>query len=451
MPADAAASRAGQRVLGDARGPRDGPTLVVIGGLHANEPSGLVAGARVHAGLSDGRLNLKRGRLLTLRGNLAALLEDAETPWLRRRYIDRDLNRLFDGGAGGGDGSASEYAERAALVDVLADAASASKGGRFLIDLHTVSSDSPGFVAFEDSLPARRFVGGLPLPKIIGIEEHLSGLLIDFAAGALGYVSCIVEAGRHDDPLSADVHEAIVLLAMHRLGLIDGVATTASGQTPREVVLRAAGGRESDFYDVRERVPVRHESFRMRRGRNAFAPVRADRTVVADESGRPLRPSVNGLLFMPNRQPVVRPGDDAFFVIRRVGRLWLVLSSWLRRRGVVHRWARMLPGVRPCPDDPAAFFVAPEIAFALRREVFHLLGYRLIRWSPLPHRSLVGRVVGGLRDAARAVVSMVVASMRRDADPEAAGGARREEHWIVRRRVLDVSPHRDHSEGREAR
>ena len=36
------------RYIGDCNGQRQGPTLIVIGGLHANEPAGIDAALRVH-------------------------------------------------------------------------------------------------------------------------------------------------------------------------------------------------------------------------------------------------------------------------------------------------------------------------------------------------------------------------------------------------------------------
>ncbi len=426
------------RRIAEHAGPAPGPTLIVVGGLHANEPAGIEAARRVHARLDDQGLSCYAGRLVSLRGNLAALALEAPEPWLRERYIDRDLNRLFVEPSDE-PGDSAEHRERAELIGELRELVSEACGEAYLLDLHTVSSASPAFIALEDSLPARRFASGLPLPKVLGLEEELTGLLMDYATNQLGCVSCIVEAGRHDDPRSADVHEAVILLAMARLGMLVPSVRTAAGEAPRDVVVQASGGRSEHFYDVRERVAIGAVDFAMQPGAVAFMPVRGDKTVVAVEDARPIKAGASGLLFLPNRQAQVRPGDDAFFVIARVGRAWLGLSAWLRGRAWVHRWAlRLLPGVRARAGEPHAIVVAPEYAVLLRREVLHLLGYRLVRWTHTPFMPWPRRAAGLLAGLARAAIGLLRFALR--GGEHAALPEERPTDWIARRHRLDVAP-----------
>ncbi|MGH9464693.1 MAG: hypothetical protein ACRD0X_03540, partial [Thermoanaerobaculia bacterium] len=72
------------RVLGDAGSAATGPTLLVVAGVHGNEPAGIVATERVFARLALGPA--LQGRLLGLAGNLGALAAG-------RRYLLEDLNR----------------------------------------------------------------------------------------------------------------------------------------------------------------------------------------------------------------------------------------------------------------------------------------------------------------------------------------------------------------------
>ena len=65
------------------------PTLVVIGGVHGNEPSGIVALTRLLQELQQSKNNGPvQGRLVGLRGNCQALDRGA-------RSIHQDLNRLW--------------------------------------------------------------------------------------------------------------------------------------------------------------------------------------------------------------------------------------------------------------------------------------------------------------------------------------------------------------------
>ena len=75
------------RVLGSVHGERPGPTLMCVGGLHGNEPAGVLGLRRVLDALGD-RVAEMSGDFVALAGNLEALGE-------RRRFVDRDLNRAW--------------------------------------------------------------------------------------------------------------------------------------------------------------------------------------------------------------------------------------------------------------------------------------------------------------------------------------------------------------------
>jgi hypothetical protein len=258
------------------------------------------------------------------------------------------------------------------------------------------------------------------------MEEELPGLLMDYAGAELGCISIIVEGGRHEDPASVDVHEAVILTALDVTSIGAPGPRCISGAEPHQVLLRAADGRGRHVYDVRHREPVRDESFRALHSATAFSRVRAGVTLIAVEGSREIQAPETGLLFMPNCQPNPRVGDDAFFVVRRVGRGWLTLSAWLRKRRAVHAMLpHLLPGVRR-GRAPGELFIAPEIAAVLRRQILHLLGYRLIRHHPAERLSPLGRC--------RAVLDSIAGVL---------GGRRhglcelRDSDWIARRRRLD--------------
>ena len=71
-------------------------------------------------------------------------------------------------------------------------------------------------------------------------------------------------------------------------------------------------------------------------GMEAYSQVREARSVIAHREGVPVLAAASGLLFMPNRQADMRPEDDGFFVVRRIGPVWLRLSAILRREPGSH-------------------------------------------------------------------------------------------------------------------
>ena len=65
-------SKVYNRVIGRLESGQPGPTVILIGSLHGNEPAGAEALTRVFAGL-EADLSRLRGTTIGLAGNLAAL------------------------------------------------------------------------------------------------------------------------------------------------------------------------------------------------------------------------------------------------------------------------------------------------------------------------------------------------------------------------------------------
>jgi len=430
-------ARSLERAIGRCTSDEPGPTLIVVGGIHGNEPAGIAAAKRVCSRLEQGG-GLTRGCFFAMRGNLTALAKDPENPEKNLRYIEHDLNRMFTDSAEAQQANDSEtgpeFRERDEIRSAIAEAAACARGEVYLLDLHTVSAASPPFITVADSLRARAFATRFPLPILLGVEEELPGLLMDDATRRHGIISITIEGGQHRDPRSVDTLEAVVLHALRTLVMIE----SRDDADAFSVVRRASQGRAGRVYDVRHLEPVRATTFKIEPGLDAFARVRAGRTIIArqgeQDSPRDVLAAESGLLFMPNHQTDIRVGDDAFFIVHRVRWFWLVLSAWLRRRTHLHGLLpRVLPGVRRHPECAGTLIVTPEIAAILRRQVFHLLGYRLVRFSAPPHAGWFSRIFGGVRTIAVAVRILLL-------NQQNAGhaGLPREGEWVVRRRWLDV-------------
>ncbi|MEQ8769200.1 MAG: succinylglutamate desuccinylase/aspartoacylase family protein [Phycisphaerales bacterium] len=428
------------RELGSYDPGHSGPTLVIVGGVHGNEPAGVLAFRAVLERLLAHRPEAFRGKLIGLAGNIAALND----PDRRTRYVDADLNRLMTPELLASDADLSDLHEARALAAALRDAKDGARGPLIVIDLHTVSSPSPPFVAMSDALPARAIARHFPLPVFLAFEEHLEGLVADFATTQLGAVSMIIEGGQHDDPMSVEVLEAVIWTALHGAGNLEIGAGPDLKTDPRQVLLRAAGERARRVYDIRHRYAIESDDFAIEPGRRAFDAVKRGKTVVARDRGEPVVAAMSGRLFMPNRQPVRRVGDDGYFIAVEVGRGWLQLSARLRTMGWVHRaLPRVLPGVRARAGRPGELIIAPEIAAVYRRQLFHLLGYRLIRSSPVPGLSPGQRIARGVRALAGSVASILRGVGR--GGERAALPDERPDDWIAARRTLDVLADRDRS------
>ncbi|MDT8341995.1 MAG: succinylglutamate desuccinylase/aspartoacylase family protein, partial [Longimicrobiales bacterium] len=159
-----------RRVLGDFGSEDGAATLVVVAGLHGNEPAGVLAAQRVARTLAEGARTLQ-GRLLLLAGNLPALRKGV-------RYLDRDLNRAWTearvralrNGQGAGASAAAEDGEQRELLRILEGVVRGARAPVCILDLHTTSGAGAAFTTVADTLPNRALALRLPVPVVLGLE-----------------------------------------------------------------------------------------------------------------------------------------------------------------------------------------------------------------------------------------------------------------------------------------
>jgi succinylglutamate desuccinylase len=361
------AGRLPPRVLGDVHGTAAGPSLVVVGGLHGNEPAGALAAARVALELEGLRPSL-RGRAVFLAGNRQALA-------VGQRFIRRDLNRIWSRAQlerlahltlrDLGD----EEQEQVELARTLREIERAQRGPLILIDLHTTSAPSAPCVCFGDTLRNRRLALALPTTAILGLEEVIEGALVGYCTDR-GHVGISIESGQHRDPEAVERHVAAIWLLLVAAGCLPAAAVPALRQH-RERLARASGGRPR-VVEVRYRhAVVPGDGFELLPGFESFAPIAAGQVVGSHRQG-PLRAPEAGLMLMPRYQA---QGEDGYFLVREVRPVWLKLSGWLRRAGVP-RVLPYLPGVERDRAAPGQLVVDPRVAFAHVADVMHLCGYR---------------------------------------------------------------------------
>ena len=414
------------REIGRAGDGASGTTLVILGGVHGNERAGLIAGQRVLDALVDRNGNMN-GQLVVLAGNLAALNhEDPHT-----RYVKFDLNRLckrkhFDEPASTSVEHEQMFGLFGALEDILATS-TASGQQMIVLDLHTTSAPSRPVVAFEDSLQARVHAMRMPCPKYLGIEEEANGLVIDAVTNRLGCISYLVEGGQHEDPKSVDVHEAAIWIALDTAGI---VPLSEHPGDPLGFMRSMSLDRGHVVYDVRYRYPIKNEDYTTCDGIETGTEVFPSKSVLAIENGKEIHTPIHGRVFLPNMQTHKRINDDGFFIVRRVSTGWVNLSARLRRQSWVHWLIGMMPGVYPHEDSK--FLVDANLACVMRRQVFHLFGYRLLRHDGRESGHGLHRVLDGTK-------AFFKAFFRGPIRGENGKGPDEHDHrfWIVQRRRLD--------------
>jgi succinylglutamate desuccinylase len=283
----------------------------VVGGLHGNEPSGLVAASRVLSAIpgiaADGAL---RGELVVLSGNRSALP-------IGKRYVARDLNRGWTRARMNGLRELGEAAlrvpedrEQLELDRSIADARKVARGPVYLLDLHTTSAAGIPFGMVGSSPEDARFAQHFPLPIIGGLLGALEGVLLDYMS-AEGFVTPGVEAGQNEDPVSADRHEAVIWIALVASGI---VSEEAMPHLPRfRAILADAALARPSRIEVFHRHPIEPEDeFRMEPGFANIAPVEKGQLLARDRRGE-IRAPERCLVVLPLYQTL---GDDGFFLGR---------------------------------------------------------------------------------------------------------------------------------------
>ncbi len=360
------------RLIGDLSG-ETGPNVVFFGGIHGNEPSGVLAIQRVF-GLLKGTGVPLRGRIMGLAGNLPALA-------INQRFISKDLNRLWNAEftvryarrhETASNGQALEYHQQYELFDAIEPFLNTESTSYFL-DLHTTSSQSVPFIGINDQLNNRKFALQFPVATVLGLEEYLDGPLLSYL-NEFGHVALAFEAGQHDAAESMDLHVEFILKSLLVCGAIDedGLKLLEAKNEPPLAKMENTDRMERGIYEiVHRRAIVEQDEFEMKTGFQNFSRISHGELLANDREGPILAPR-SGRIFMPLYQGI---GNDGFFIVRKVPRWALKLSTVLRKINF-ERFLLLLPGVSRRDEYPDALVVDERIAFLLATQLFHLLGYR---------------------------------------------------------------------------
>ncbi len=327
------------RLVGDA----PGPTLLVVAGMHGNEPAGIHAARRVIARLREAGVAV-RGELVVLAGNTRALR-------VARRYLGKDLNRqwtearveaLLAQDAARDD---AEDAEQRQLLAAILAAQARARGRVHLADFHTSSAQGIPFVLFGDTIAQRQFVRVFPLPVIVGLEEQLDGALSEYWTRH-GCVTFACEGGQHDDPAAVDNLEAVLYLALAESGVI---APSSLPELARSAeLLRQRRGDLPPFLEVVSRHAIgESDAFKMEPGFRNLSPATEGQLLARDVRGE-LRAPRDGVIILPLSQGL---GSDGFFWGRALSSRRIRTAEVLRMLQL-DRLLPLLPGGAGAPHNP---------------------------------------------------------------------------------------------------
>lgn len=300
-----------ERLLGTYTQGREGNLILLIGGMHGNEVSGVRAIRTVMEILQRERPSF-RGTLVGLAGNLGALHEG-------RRYLERDMNRLFDPHrlallrrreAEPTDREEREALELANLIDRLET--SGLQHQKVFLDLHATSAPGAGFSVIRDTESNREIAARMHLPLVFGLDVKLHATLMNYLYQH-GYSGIAFEGGQIGTREAYDVHCAGIWTFLAGMGCIH----------PKDIPdYRYQVNRMIDAAEEQPkaaRAVYRHavgpgDDFRMNPGYRNFQWVQEGEVLARDNKG-PIRAHREGMILMPLYQAL---GLEGFFLLEEV-------------------------------------------------------------------------------------------------------------------------------------
>lgn len=289
-----------------------GPLVFIIGGIHGNEPAGVIALQRVLESLATINPDF-RGKLIGVRGNIPALQQ-------QRRYIDCDLNRLWstqeiqriqalpDSAA-----CNTEERELLELLQVMEENFAGEHEMKVLVDLHTTSASGGLFsiVSVKNEFN-HQLASALHAPVIFGLADSLSTTTNRFM-DERNIRGLAFESGQHRDPRSIDLHESAIWLILEKCGCLSADDIPEFETHHKRLIVA------SQYLPHYVEVLYRHaiepgDGFHMHPGFTNFHKIYKGEPLARDQEGEVICPET-GMILMPLYQ---QQGEDGFYVIKKI-------------------------------------------------------------------------------------------------------------------------------------
>lgn len=293
------------RIIGEYSSGNEGPLLFVTGGIHGNEPSGIMALEKVFKELEKTKPQIN-GTILGVSGNKNALNEN-------KRYIHEDLNRTWTKeNVQENVKDTHEKKEMFQIIELLEQYPESDFTKRYFLDCHTTSSPSLPYVSVQEVNDNDEWAHKFPTYIIRGFSDIITGD-IDHYLSRIGMTGFVFEAGQHTDDTSVENHEGAIWLALKEACNLE----LSEISTYPECVDRFAKKNAPDqkTFEITYRHGLKEDDvFEMKPGYENFQKIEKGE-FLAKQNGKDIHSEWNARIFMPLYQA---QGNDGFFVIEEV-------------------------------------------------------------------------------------------------------------------------------------
>jgi predicted deacylase len=210
-----------------------GPHVMIVGLMHGNE----LAGGIVLDALLRARPQLERGRLTVGFANIEAFGRFNPKQPTASRFIDEDLNRLWEPAMLDGTRQTVELVRARVMRPIIETA-------DVLLDLHSMLWPSDALILSGPTLKGRALAAAIGTPgMVVSDHGHMSGpRLIDYPrfTGPGSAAAVLVEAGQHWESSTVAATQACVDGLLHVTGLVTGAEAPSRPQLAEVTVVVTA-------------------------------------------------------------------------------------------------------------------------------------------------------------------------------------------------------------------
>jgi succinylglutamate desuccinylase len=308
-----------ERIIGTYDDNNEGPLLFVFGGMHGNEPSGVLALEEIFEMLKrEPTTNpnfVFHGRIVGVKGNLAAFKQ-------QKRFIVKDLNRQFtldninriqnEKDAAELDSEDKELRDILEFVNEEIEAYDPKK--IVFLDMHTTTAFGGIFSIATDDPESQRIAVELHAPVIRKLIDGIQGTTLHyFNKENFGRetVAVTFESGQHDEELSIKRAIAAITNCLRSIGCVSSAVVENKHDS---ILIEYSKGlpKIADLLYCHSIGP--DDDFNMKEGYKNFHYVKKDEILAFDKKGE-IRSKNDGRILMPLYQ---KQGEDGFFIIETI-------------------------------------------------------------------------------------------------------------------------------------
>lgn len=292
------------RIIGEYDSGNEGPLLFITGGIHGNEPSGIVAMRKIFKILNDEKPSIN-GKIVGVSGNQKALMKDV-------RYIDEDLNRTWTvENIASGRKDSNEKREMFEIIDVLENFPEKNFPKRYFLDCHTTSAASEPYISVQDVNDNDEWAHKFPTYIIRGFSDIVLGC-IDHYESRIGITGFVFEGGQHESKIAEINHEGMIWLASH---YACGLDLDDLKEYPESAKMLEEKRKNRKTFEIEYRHGLKDDDdFKMEPNFSNFQKIEKGE-LLAHQNGKPVYSKWDDYIFMPLYQS---QGNDGFFVVKEV-------------------------------------------------------------------------------------------------------------------------------------